>query len=117
MRIVDIAKICHEANRAYCEALGDTSQLPWEDAPGWQRQSAVNGVKFNLENPNAPASHSHDNWLAEKLEQGWIFGPEKNPELKQHPCCVPYESLPETQKRKDHLFKAIVNALAPLIGG
>ena len=32
-----------EINRAYCAALGDTSQLPWDQAPEWQRQSAING--------------------------------------------------------------------------
>ncbi len=46
MTIESIAKICHEANRAYCATIGDASQLPWEESPDWQRQSAINGVKF-----------------------------------------------------------------------
>ena len=29
----DIAQICHAANRAYCQLLGDNSQLPWSEAP------------------------------------------------------------------------------------
>jgi len=29
---MNIAKVCHEANRAYCESIGDNSQLSWEDA-------------------------------------------------------------------------------------
>lgn len=49
-----IAKICHEANRAYCQALGDNSQVPWGEAPDWQKQSAVKGVEFHLSNPEAP---------------------------------------------------------------
>lgn len=39
-----IARVVHEVNRAYCEALGDTSQPKWEDAPQWQRDSAMLGV-------------------------------------------------------------------------
>ena len=33
LNIEKIAKACHEVNRAYCLALGDTSQPAWEDAP------------------------------------------------------------------------------------
>lgn len=43
----DIAKVCHEANRAYCAGIGDHSQKSWEESPDWQRTSAINGVKFH----------------------------------------------------------------------
>lgn len=109
--VEEIARVCHEANRAYCRSLGDLTQLSWTMAPAWQRESAVNGVKFNLANPDAPAGASHDNWLREKLEQGWTYGPVKDPGAKTHPCCVPYDQLPLEQRRKDALFKAIVAAL------
>jgi hypothetical protein len=33
MEIEEIAKVAHEVNRAYCQALGDFSQPKWEDAP------------------------------------------------------------------------------------
>jgi hypothetical protein len=32
---------------------------------------------------------------------------------KTHPCLVPFADLPEDQQRKDALFIAIVQALAP----
>lgn len=115
MTVDDVAKICHEANKAYCEALGDMSQVSWENAPKWQRDSAVNGVVFSAENPSAPASASHDSWLKEKTEAGWVYGSIKDAEKKEHPCCVPYEKLPVEQQIKDHLFKAIVFALSPAI--
>jgi len=114
MNIVAIARVCHEANRALCAGLGDFSQPAWEDAPEWQVQSAKTGVEFNLANPDAPASASHDSWLAEKERDGWKFGPVKDAEKKEHPCFVPYEDLPKEQQAKDHLFKAIVAALAPI---
>ena len=44
MNIEDVAHICHESNRAYCETLGDQSQPPWSEAPDWQKESAVNGL-------------------------------------------------------------------------
>lgn len=106
-----IARVCHEANRAYCAGIGDNSQVAWADAPQWQRDSAVTGVQFNLANPDAPASASHDSWLAEKERTGWRYGEVKDPEAKTHPCFVPYEQLPVEQQKKDALFKAVVAAL------
>lgn len=113
--VLDIAKACHEANKVLCEALGDTSQVHWSEAPEWQVTSAAVGVQFNIENPDAPASHSHDCWLKEKKETGWKYGPVKDPEKKEHPCFVPYEELPKEQQVKDHLFKAIVAQMSPLL--
>ena len=115
MNVSAIAKVCHEANRALCDGLGDNSQKPWEDAEQWQQVSAINGVNFNLQNPDAPASASHDSWLEEKRAAGWKYGEVKNADLKEHPCFVPYEQLPLEQQAKDHLFKAIVAALSPLL--
>lgn len=107
-----IARVCHEANRAYCSAIGDDSQPAWEDAPEWQRNSAIKGVEFCLENPDAPPSANHDSWLAVKEAEGWKYGPVKDPEKKEHPCFVPYDQLPDEQKRKDAIFKNVVAALA-----
>lgn len=109
--ITFIAKVAYEINRAYCEALGDTSQPAWEQAPNWQRDSAINGVRFHLDNPNASPSHSHESWLTEKAATGWKYGPVKAPEAKEHPCFVPYDELPVEQRAKDYLFRAVVHVL------
>lgn len=105
LRVEAIARTCHEANRGWCEANGDGSQMPWDLAPDWQRDSAVNGVRFHLANPSAPASASHDSWMAEKAATGWVFGVRKDATLKTHPCMVPFEELPAVQQAKDRLFK------------
>ena len=108
-----IARTCHEANRAYCIAIGDASQLPWDDAPDWQRTSAINGVLFHIENPGAKPSASHENWMAEKVAAGWVYGEFKDPDATPptHPCLVEYDRLPIDQRAKDHIFGAIVAAL------
>lgn len=111
MDITAIARVAHEVNRAYCLALGDKSQPAWEDAPEWQRSSAIAGVEFHLCNPHADASASHEHWMRQKHEDGWTYGPVKDPERKQHPCMVPFEQLPLEQQVKDHLFRAVVHAI------
>lgn len=108
---VSIAKVCHEVNRAYCASIGDLSQPSWDDAPEWQRTSAVNGVKFTRENPGATPADSHNSWLEEKRADGWKYGPAKDPEKKEHPCFVPYDELPAEQRTKDYLFQAVVRSL------
>jgi hypothetical protein len=107
-----VARVCHEANREYCAGIGDNSQPAWKDAPQWQRESAVKGVEFCRANPDAPPSANHDSWLDVKRADGWKYGAVKDPEKKEHPCFVPYDKLPEEQKAKDALFKAIVGALS-----
>ncbi len=108
MEALDIARICHEANRAYCVTLGDKSQGAWSFAPSWQKESAVNGVQFHLDNPGAGPEASHENWMKEKTADGWQYGEVKNVEAKTHPCFLPYAELPEDQKLKDSLFIAVV---------
>ena len=107
MTYEDIARLCHAVNKAYCESLGDSSQDNWDSAQQWQRDSAVVGVEYHLINKNVSPEESHNSWLREKERLGWEYGPMKNVELKQHPCMIPYEDLPEKQKTKDYLFKAV----------
>lgn len=108
---VDIAKACHEANKAYCQSIGDTSQVPWDSAPDWQKESAIKGVLFRLRNPDSTPEDLHNSWCEEKLANGWMYGEVKDAEKKTHPCLVGYTSLPKEQRFKDELFGAIVNAL------
>jgi len=112
MKIDDIARVAHEANRAYCVTLGDLSQLPWDGAPDWQRASAIEGVKGVMEYGVDPR-RQHNQWLAKKEADGWKYGTVKDAEAKTHPCLVPYDELPYDQQFKDALFGAVVQALLP----
>lgn len=103
------ARAAHEANRAYCIALGDHSQVAWDGCPEWQRSSAINGV-LGVMAGNGPRE-SHESWLAEKEATGWKYGPVKDPEKKEHPCFVPYDELPPAQKRKDGIFVSVVSLI------
>jgi hypothetical protein len=106
-----IAKLCHEVNRIYCASLGDLSQAVWDDAPEWQRLSAYNGVAFHMENPEAGPEGSHENWMREKVAEGWSYGAVKDEMRKEHPCLVPYNQLAEGQRRKDEFFVTICRTM------
>jgi hypothetical protein len=110
-KIFSIAKVCHQANKAYCEANGDNSQKDWEEAEEWQRQSAIKGVEFRVNNSNAGHDAQHNSWMEEKINDGWVYGVLKDAQSKTHPCIVPFENLPLFQQKKDALFCSIVDAL------
>ena len=115
MTVEQIARICHEANASLCSSIGDHSQTSWDDAPDWQRESAIKGVQLHLANPDASASATHDIWLKEKAETGWVYGELKDTAAKTHPCIVPFELLPPEEQAKDYLFRGIVHALASFV--
>lgn len=109
--ILAIARVCHEANRAYCATLGDDSQSAWEYASEWQKESAFNGVLHKILNPNSKPKDSHVNWMAEKEKTGWVYGEKKDEHEKTHPCMKPWSELPIEQRRKDVLFQAVCRAM------
>lgn len=112
MTVEQIAEICHEANRLYCQSLGDWSQPSWGAAPAWQRLSATNGVDYALLHAGVTPEQMHDEWSRQKKRDGWVYGVEKDPVAKTHPCLVPFGELPLEQRRKDYLFRSIVGALS-----
>lgn len=107
-----IARVCHEVNRAFCEATGDHSQAPWAEASDWQVESARAGVRKVLICPGITPEQLHEEWMALKISEGWVYGPMKDADAKQHPCLVPYSELPMEQRLKDHLFRAVALAMA-----
>lgn len=112
--IIGIAQVVHAINAAYCKAMDDDTQVEWADAPEWQQQSAIAGVEMHLANPDATPEQSHESWLKQKLDEGWVYGETKDAEAKQHPCCIPYAELPVEQKAKDYIFRAAVHAAKAL---
>lgn len=113
-KIIGIAKVCHDANKSFCETMGDMSQPSWEDAPDWQRDSAVDGVIFQLGGQRS-LGDSHQNWMDYKFSEGWKYGPVKDVEKKEHPSLVPFEELPWEERFKDALFLSVVMALSPIV--
>ncbi len=108
MNIEQTAKVCHQANKAYCEANQDFSQSNWEDADDNIKASAIKGVQYFIDNPgsNMPAD-MHESWTEAKLADGWVYGETKDLKTKTHPNLVEYEELNVVERKKDYLFCAI----------
>jgi len=111
-----IAQMCHQANKNFCELLGDMSQVDWEEAPLWQKESALAGVKAHIDSGlTMTPEDSHESWSRAKYADGWRYGDVKDADAKTHPCLLPYSDLPPTQRLKDHLFRATVHAMVPFL--
>jgi len=59
------------------------------------------------------AENTHENWALQRIADGWQFGPNRNDEKKTHPCLIPYDQLPNSEKQYDRntameTLKAIV---------
>lgn len=47
------------------------------------------------------AFHVHEIWASTRIAEGWNYGKIRNDEMKEHPCLVPYDELPENEKDYD----------------
>jgi hypothetical protein len=52
------------------------------------------------------AENTHDVWAAQRIKEGWEYGPMRDDANKKHPCLVPYADLPESEKEYDRKTSA-----------
>lgn len=97
-KIEFIARVRHVGWVCYQLGCGQPYNInPTDD----QLKSLLNGVKFALDNPDMTEVDNHNNWMKCKMEQGWVYGEVKDMEKKTHPDLIPFEDLPDIEKRKD----------------
>lgn len=106
----EIARVARAAMRAYQQSIGDPVSPAWDDAPEWDRESALEGVR--VAQSGATAADRHEAWRRRREAADWVPGPVKDEGARTHPNLVPYAELSLAQRRKDDLFGAIVGALS-----
>ena len=47
------------------------------------------------------AKNTHEVWAQQRFTEGWQYGAKRYDERKEHPCLIPYEELPENEKKYD----------------
>jgi hypothetical protein len=57
------------------------------------------------------ANHAHDLWALQRLSEGWTWGPTRCDTARTHPCLVPYEDLPESEKEYDRNTLGTIRAV------
>jgi len=46
----------------------------------------------------------HESWMQMHVDQGWTWGPEFRPDIKQHPNLLPWDELPASTRSKAQIF-------------
>lgn len=108
----NIARIAHEADRAFCALHGDLKKV-WASQEAHERECAVRGVKIATATPRATAADLHTSWLRDKREAGWRFGPQLDLHDRLDPMMIPWEQLSDYAQARERLFLAVVRSLAP----
>ena len=112
MNYKDVARLVHTVVREYNvlhKVPGDN--YSWYDMDPEYRKSIATAVRREMANPAKTPAASHEKWLKEREDGGWVYGPVKDQAKKEHPCMVPYDDLPEVQKFKDTIFAGMVSLL------
>lgn len=47
------------------------------------------------------AENTHEVWSLGRIKDGWSYGEKRDDEKKHHPCLIPYDELPESEKEYD----------------
>jgi len=47
------------------------------------------------------AKNTHEVWAAQRVAEGWRYGPHRDEGRREHPGLVPYEDLPDSEKQYD----------------
>ena len=47
------------------------------------------------------AKNTHEVWSEGRIKEGWSYGETRDDAKKNHPCLIPYEELPESEKEYD----------------
>jgi voltage-gated potassium channel Kch len=92
-----------DANRAFADGIG--AQLAAADcvlvpAPLIDPRGPL--LSFTRHEVETLARSEHERWVADKIRNGWTYGPERNEPEKKHPLLVDWDQLPnEAERDKD----------------
>ena len=114
--IATAARAAHEVLRVFeREALGDNTLLPWHNAPEWQREATLAGVRALADHEAMDARACHRAWMMAKLEEGWVWSREKNPMTRTHPGLIDFDDLPNPERAKDEIFVLVARVVLTLM--
>lgn len=126
-----VARAIHEEYIALQKKAGETpetnlSMRPWDELPRRLKESNLRQVEdiwraFHTINCSIALStdsreplfafteseveflseREHEQWMAERLKKGWVYGRVRDDQQKIHNCIIPWDQLPEVEREKD----------------
>lgn len=99
----------------YCPSGHHLSYGESEAAQERKKREEADGVRKIADGQIRSPEESHHAWSDLKINEGWRYGPVKDPAKREHPCLVPYDELPPEQRAKDRIFFVVVSSLLAII--
>lgn len=108
--LVKIAQECHRLNNELMLTNGEIQNAAdWSELDSHTKFMNLKSVKKILDNPDITAKDIHDEWMKNKMLDGWTYGEVKDANLKTHPLIIDFELLNDVDKMKDQIFIDVVN--------
>lgn len=76
-------------------AIAMTAPFPPIDTSGVEIPASLRNLTEAL------ARHAHEVWARQRVAEGWRYGPERDDARRLHPCLVPYDELPDSERQYD----------------
>ena len=106
-----IAEFVHETLSNWARLRGMPEYPSWADAEDWMRASTIESVEHVLNDQDAAPGAQHEQWIEQKIRDGYKWGKKKDDKAKTHPMLVPFAELPVDERAKDAIIVALVRAL------
>lgn len=114
-RFSDLSDSLKYSNLRQARSIADKLNLMgWEMRPKGSIGKVVNQIQGDL--LEKLAIFEHEAWVAERLSNGWIYGPVRNADEKISPYLVPYDQLSEEVKDLDRDTIRNIPILLEMIG-
>ena len=138
-----VARAIHEEYLALQKKAGETPEMnismrPWDELPRRLKESNLRQVEdiwraFHTINCSIALStnsreplfafteseveflskREHEQWMAERLKNGWVYGRIRDDQQKIHNCIIPWDQLPGVEREKDrNAVRALPGILA-----
>lgn len=118
LRLIEVAKECHIANNALMVSNGEIENpVDWNELDTHTKNINLASVLKIYDYPNLTAEDIHDEWMLNKIDDGWVYGEVKDVERKTHPLICDFDSMNDIDKMKDQIFIDKVNSRRNYIDG
>lgn len=111
VRVLQIAQVLYEAQRAWLNSNGGKDTVSWDKASDTKKKEVFDTVLFQIDNPLSGDAGKHNIWMKAREADDWTWGKHYSEEKKTDPQLVLFHLTPPEYQAEHRLNIAIVKAL------
>lgn len=92
-RLDETYQLANKEQARYAVEILRSCGFKVRDAANPKKPAIFDGERFSAKDVERMAEMEHGRWNAERLRDGWRYGPEKDEKHRIHPCLVPWTEL------------------------